>query len=57
MMLRHGLDPLAQTRSAVAGVTVNGAVWTRPELRAEVAYRGFTTAGELRHASFKRLWE
>jgi hypothetical protein len=24
----------------------------RTELRAEIAYRGFTTAGELRHASF-----
>jgi ATP-dependent DNA ligase len=29
----------------------------RPELRAEVAYRGFTTAGELRRASFKGLRE
>jgi bifunctional non-homologous end joining protein LigD len=26
-----------------------GAVWVRPELRAETAYRAFTTAGELRH--------
>jgi hypothetical protein len=24
-----------------------------PELRAEVAYRGFATAGELRHAAFE----
>jgi hypothetical protein len=29
----------------------------RAELRAKVAYRGFTTAGELRHASFKGLRE
>jgi hypothetical protein len=28
--------------------------WVRPELPAEIAYRGVTTAGELRHASFKR---
>jgi ATP-dependent DNA ligase len=34
---------------------VRGAVWGRLELRAEVAYRGFTTAGELHHASFKGL--
>jgi bifunctional non-homologous end joining protein LigD len=31
--------------------------WVRPELSAVVAYRGFTTAGELRHASFKGLRE
>jgi bifunctional non-homologous end joining protein LigD len=46
---------LAQKRSAVAGFAVEGAVWTRPELRAEVNYRGLTLTGQLRHASFKRL--
>ena len=51
------LDPLAQKYSAVPGLNVKGAVWTRPELRAEVAYRGFTTNGELRAASFKGLRE
>jgi hypothetical protein len=40
-------QPLAQKRSAVAGFAVEGAVWTRPELRAEVNYRGLTTTGEL----------
>jgi bifunctional non-homologous end joining protein LigD len=54
-MLRKVLDPLAQNRSAVASLKVKGAVWVRPELQAQVAYRGFTTAGELRHASFKGL--
>ena len=49
--------PLVQKRCAVAGVTAKGAVWMRPELRAEVNYRGLTTTGELRHASFKGLRE
>jgi hypothetical protein len=44
------LDPLARKQATVAGFAVKGAVWTRPELRAEVAYRGFTTTGELRAA-------
>ncbi|HLH50444.1 MAG TPA: non-homologous end-joining DNA ligase [Roseiarcus sp.] len=51
------LKPLAQKTSPVAGLKVKGAVWTRPELRAEVAYRGFTATGELRAASFKGLRE
>jgi bifunctional non-homologous end joining protein LigD len=54
-MLRSRLDPLAEPFSAAAWPRVKGAVWVRPELYAEVAYRGFTTAGELRHASFKGL--
>jgi bifunctional non-homologous end joining protein LigD len=51
------LDPLAQKRSPIADLAVKGAVWTRPELRAEVNYRGLTATGELRHASFKGLRE
>jgi bifunctional non-homologous end joining protein LigD len=54
-MLRKVLEPLAQRQSAVPGLGVKNAVWVRPELRADVAYRGFTTFGELRHASFKGL--
>jgi bifunctional non-homologous end joining protein LigD len=54
-MLRKALDPLAQEQSAVPSLKVAGAVWVRPDLQAQVAHRGFTTAGELRHASFKRL--
>lgn len=49
--------PLIQKRSVVAGVIAKGAVWMRPELRAEVNYRGLTTTGELRHGSFKGLRE
>jgi bifunctional non-homologous end joining protein LigD len=55
--LRKVLDPLTQQRSAVPSLKVKGAIWVRPELQAEVAYRGFTTAGELRHSSFKGLRE
>ena len=51
------LDPLAQKNSPVAGLLVKGAVWARPDLRAEINYRGLTATGELRHASFKALRE
>jgi bifunctional non-homologous end joining protein LigD len=51
------LNPLAVKRSPVADLAVKGAIWTRPELRAEVNYRGLTTTGELRHAWFKGLRE
>jgi bifunctional non-homologous end joining protein LigD len=54
-MLRKVLDLLTQSRSAIPSLKVKDAVWVRPELQAEIAYRGFTTAGELRHASFKGL--
>ncbi len=56
-MLRQRLDGIATPRCAVAGLKVKGAVWVAPDLRAEIAYRGVTTAGELRHASFKGLVE
>ena len=49
-MLEEKLNAIAAPRCAVAG-----AVWVMPDLRAEVAYREVTTAGELRHASFKGL--
>jgi bifunctional non-homologous end joining protein LigD len=52
-MLRKVLDPLEQKQSAVPSLKVRGAVWVRPDLQAHVAYCGFTTAGELRYASFK----
>jgi bifunctional non-homologous end joining protein LigD len=55
--LKKRLDDIAQLRPAIAGLKVKGAVWTAPTLHAEIAYRGFTSAGELRHASFKGLSE
>jgi bifunctional non-homologous end joining protein LigD len=53
-MLRKCSILCAEPR-AVAALKVKGALWVRPGLYANVAYRGFTTAGELRHASFKGL--
>jgi hypothetical protein len=53
--LGGGGEPLAAP--AVAGVEAKGAVWTAPELWAEVAYRRFRSGGELRQASFKGLRE
>jgi bifunctional non-homologous end joining protein LigD len=51
------LDKLAMPQAAVVGVKAKGAVWTAPELRAKVAYRGWTSGGELRQASFKGVCE
>jgi bifunctional non-homologous end joining protein LigD len=56
-MLRTKLDAIVTTKCAVPGLKMKGAVWVRPNLQAEIAYRGVTTAGELRHASFKGLVE
>ena len=55
--LRARLDRIRAPRCAVPGLKVAGAVWCTPNLRARIAYRGLTTAGELRHASFKGLEE
>jgi hypothetical protein len=46
---------MSQSRSAVPSLNVKGAVWVRLDVQAQVTYRGFATAGELRHASFKGL--
>ena len=56
-MLREKLDGIAAPRCAVAGLNVKGAVWVAPDLQAEIAYRGVTTACELRHACFKGIAE
>ena len=55
--LRKRLDGIKAARCPIAGLRVGGAVWVSPDLRARVAYRGVTTSGELRHASFKGLNE
>jgi bifunctional non-homologous end joining protein LigD len=56
-MLRERLDALATPKCAVPRLAAKGAVWVRPELQAEIAYRGTTTSGELRHPSFKGVIE
>ena len=52
--LRERLDRIRAERCAVAGLKVSGAVWVSPELRAEIAYRGITTAGEYAAHKFQR---
>jgi len=47
--LKRRLDAIRADRCALLGVKNKGAVWTRPELRVAIAFRGWTDAGELRH--------
>jgi bifunctional non-homologous end joining protein LigD len=55
MALKQGLDAIRATEPPIAGLRIKGAVWTRPQLIAQVDFRGWTTGHELRHASFKGL--
>jgi bifunctional non-homologous end joining protein LigD len=52
--LRTDGPPFAQRLPSLAR---KGVVWVRPELGAEVAYKGWTSDGLVRHASFKALRE
>jgi bifunctional non-homologous end joining protein LigD len=52
--LKEKASPFADKLSADAR---RGVVWARPELVAEIEYRGWTHDGSLRHASFKGLRE
>ncbi|PZR86543.1 MAG: ATP-dependent DNA ligase [Stutzerimonas stutzeri] len=55
-VLRRRLEDL-RVEAPVASARRKGVVWTRPELVAEVAYRGWTGDMKLRHASYKGLRE
>jgi bifunctional non-homologous end joining protein LigD len=55
--LRKQLDLLAIPQSPVPGMKAKGVIWAKPEIRAEVEYRGWTADGSLRHASFKGVRE
>jgi ATP-dependent DNA ligase len=57
LALKKRLDALSIPQAALAGVKTKGAVWCRPSLHAEIAYRGWTAHGELRQASVKGLRE
>jgi bifunctional non-homologous end joining protein LigD len=55
--LRERLNAIVTAKCPVAGPKGKGSVWVAPNFKADVAYRGLTMAGELRHASFKGLVE
>jgi bifunctional non-homologous end joining protein LigD len=56
--LRTRLDPLVVSEQPlVRKVRKPKATWVRPDVLAEVEYRGFTEDGLLRHASFKGVRE
>ncbi len=54
--VRVRLDQIVVDRPVVA-LKRRGIVWTRPELLAEIAFRGWTGDRKLRHASYKGLRE
>ena len=57
--LWNGLQPLrrpsAPLPQRLTRVQTKGVVWVKPTLVAQVAYRGWSSDGVLRHASFKAL--
>ena len=55
--LLRRLETLRVDKSTVTGLREPGAVWVRPELIAEIEYRGWTDDELLRHPSFKGLRE
>ena len=52
--VRKALDAITREGPAVA-LRQKGIVWTEPTLIAEVAFRGWTGDGLLRHSSFKGI--
>lgn len=53
--LRKQLDQLKAASPPARGIAPKGIVWTKPQLAAEIAFRGWTHDEKLRHASFKGL--
>lgn len=54
--LRLRLDKVRADKPA-AKIARKGVVWVKPKLTAEIAFRGWTGDGKLRHASYKGLRE
>jgi bifunctional non-homologous end joining protein LigD len=52
--LKRQLNRLIVSKPPIADLKGKGVVWTKPEIRVEVEYRGRTTDGSLRHPSVKR---
>ncbi|WP_236846839.1 MULTISPECIES: ATP-dependent carboligase [unclassified Bosea (in: a-proteobacteria)] len=53
--LRKQLDRITGASPPARGIAGKGVIWVKPELAAEIAYRGWTHDEKLRHASFKGL--
>jgi bifunctional non-homologous end joining protein LigD len=53
--LKSRLDKLVSQTPVISNLKIKDAVWCRPEIRAEIAYRDVTREGMLRHASFKSI--
>jgi bifunctional non-homologous end joining protein LigD len=55
--LRGRLEKMRVDKPPVPGIREPGTVWVRPDLIAEIEYRGWTEDKLLRHPSFKGLRE
>jgi bifunctional non-homologous end joining protein LigD len=55
--LRRQMDAILVDKVPIKMRGRRGVRWTKPELIAEIAFRGWTDDGKLRHASFKGLRE
>lgn len=55
--MKRQLDRLVISKPPIGGLKDKGVVWTKPEMRVEVKYRGRTLDGNLRHPSFKGVRE
>ncbi|WP_287118801.1 non-homologous end-joining DNA ligase [Mesorhizobium sp.] len=55
--VKRRLDACQMDKPPIPGLRVKGAVWARPAIVVEVAYRGWTEDHQLRHPSFKGIRE
>jgi bifunctional non-homologous end joining protein LigD len=55
--LRTQLNRIKAASPSARSISRKGAIWVKPKLTAEIAYRGWTHDDKLRHASFKGLRE
>lgn len=55
--LERRLKKFITDKPPVTGMKDKGVIWTKPKIRVEVEYRGWTADGSLRHPSFKGVRE